>query len=117
MAWVIVVLWVVWVISLPGFIVNGPNQARVVQLFGKYVGTVKETGFFYGNPFYWRTRVSLRVRTFETGWSLSTAQTACRTAPAIEAALPLVRTTRSRGASHERRSCAYGTYNSNCCSP
>ena len=46
---------------------NGPNQARVVQLFGKYVGTLREVGFFYGNPFYWRTRVSLRVRTFETG--------------------------------------------------
>lgn len=67
LAWVIVPLWIVWAISLSGFIVNGPNQARVVQLFGKYVGTVKETGFFYGNPFYWRSRVSLRVRTFETG--------------------------------------------------
>src|SRR5436305_9855188 len=60
-------LLIAWFISLFGFIVNGPNQARVVQLFGKYVGTIKETGFFYGNPFYYRTRVSLRVRTFETG--------------------------------------------------
>jgi regulator of protease activity HflC (stomatin/prohibitin superfamily) len=58
---------VLWFISLFGFIVNGPNQSRVVQLFGKYIGTLRETGFFYGNPFYWRTRVSLRVRTFETG--------------------------------------------------
>src|SRR5262245_37364742 len=64
---VIVPLLLVWVVSLFGFIVNGPNQARVVQLFGKYVGTLRATGFFYGNPFYWRTRVSLRVRTFETG--------------------------------------------------
>ncbi len=62
-----VLLMVVWLISLFGFIVNGPNQARVVQLFGKYVGTVRQTGFFYGSPFYWRTHVSLRVRTFETG--------------------------------------------------
>ena len=62
-------LLIAWFISLFGFIVNGPNQARVVQLFGKYVGTIKETGFFYGSPFYWRTRVSLRVRTFETGMS------------------------------------------------
>lgn len=67
LVWAIVPLSVVWLISLFGFIVNGPNQARVVQLFGKYVGTVRETGFFYGNPFYYRTRVSLRVRTFETG--------------------------------------------------
>jgi regulator of protease activity HflC (stomatin/prohibitin superfamily) len=61
------ILAVLWVVSLFGFIVNGPNQSRVVQLFGKYVGTLHETGFFYGIPFYWRTRVSLRVRTFETG--------------------------------------------------
>jgi regulator of protease activity HflC (stomatin/prohibitin superfamily) len=67
MIWVGVFLSIVWVISLAGFIVNGPNQARVIQLFGKYVGTLREVGFFYGNPFYWRTRVSLRVRTFETG--------------------------------------------------
>jgi regulator of protease activity HflC (stomatin/prohibitin superfamily) len=57
----------VWLVMWFGFIVNGPNQARVIQLFGKYVGTLRETGFFYGNPFYWRTRVSLRVRLFETG--------------------------------------------------
>jgi hypothetical protein len=69
MAAVIVPLWLAWVILPFGFIVNSPNQARVVQLFGAYVGTVRQTGFFYGNPLYWRTRVSLRVRTFETGSS------------------------------------------------
>jgi regulator of protease activity HflC (stomatin/prohibitin superfamily) len=58
---------VVWAVMWGGFIVNGPNQSRVIQLFGRYAGTLRETGFFYGNPFYWRTRVSLRVRTFETG--------------------------------------------------
>jgi regulator of protease activity HflC (stomatin/prohibitin superfamily) len=58
---------IVWFISLFGFVVNGPNHTRVVQLFGKYVGTLSETGFFYGNPFYLTTKVSLRVRTFETG--------------------------------------------------
>jgi regulator of protease activity HflC (stomatin/prohibitin superfamily) len=67
LALAIVPLFVIWFISLFGFIVNGPNQARVVQLFGKYVGTVREVGFLYGNPFYWRTRVSLRVQAFETG--------------------------------------------------
>jgi regulator of protease activity HflC (stomatin/prohibitin superfamily) len=67
MIWVGVFGAVLWSIAWFGFIVNGPNQSRVVQLFGKYVGTVRETGFFYGNPLYWRTRVSLRVRTFETG--------------------------------------------------
>ena len=67
MIWVGVLGVVLWSIALAGFIVNGPNQSRVVQLFGKYVGTLRDVGFFYGNPFYWRTRVSLRVRTFETG--------------------------------------------------
>ena len=69
MMWLIIPGFLAWIISLFGFIVNGPNQARVVQLFGKYVGTVKDVGFYYGNPFYWRLRVSLRVRTFETGMS------------------------------------------------
>jgi regulator of protease activity HflC (stomatin/prohibitin superfamily) len=64
---VVIPAWIVWLVSLAGFIVNGPNQSRVVQLFGAYVGTLRDTGFFYGNPFYYRTRVSLRVRTFETG--------------------------------------------------
>jgi regulator of protease activity HflC (stomatin/prohibitin superfamily) len=67
LAWLIVPLGIAWLITPLGFIINSPNQARVVQLFGAYVGTVRETGFFYGNPLYWRTRVSLRVRTFETG--------------------------------------------------
>jgi len=65
--WLIIPGFVLWFLSLFGFIINGPNQARVVQLFGAYVGTVKETGFFYGNPFYYSKRVSLRVRILETG--------------------------------------------------
>lgn len=67
MIWLGVFGCAAWVVAWGGFVVNGPNQARVIQLFGKYVGTLRETGFFYGNPFYWRTRVSLRVRLFETG--------------------------------------------------
>jgi regulator of protease activity HflC (stomatin/prohibitin superfamily) len=67
--WVIIPGGVIWLVLLFGFIVNSPNQSRVVQLFGEYIGTVREVGFFYGNPLYWRTRVSLRVRTFETGLS------------------------------------------------
>ncbi|HVK12500.1 MAG TPA: SPFH domain-containing protein [Gemmataceae bacterium] len=65
----IVVLSLVWLIGAFGFKVVNPNEARVVQLFGKYVGTLKDQGFYYGNPFYWATRMSMRVRTFETGQS------------------------------------------------
>src|SRR5713101_3678103 len=64
---IIIPLGLAWIFSLLGFIVNGPNMARVVQLFGAYVGTVKDIGFFYGNPLYSKTRMSLRVRILETG--------------------------------------------------
>ncbi len=57
-----------WSDSIHGFIVERDrNHARVGQLFGKYVGTLTETGFYFGNPFYLTTKVSLRMRTFETG--------------------------------------------------
>lgn len=55
-----------WIVCLFGFKVNGPNNARVVQFFGTYVGTIREVGFFYVNPFSSTTKVSFRVRTFET---------------------------------------------------
>lgn len=64
-----VILAPLWILSLIGFVLVNPNEAKVIQLFGKYVGTVKETGFFWGNPFYVKTKVSLRVQTFETGAS------------------------------------------------
>ena len=48
------------------FMVN-PNEARVLQLFGKYVGTVRTPGLRYANPFYMKRKISVRVRNFETG--------------------------------------------------
>jgi regulator of protease activity HflC (stomatin/prohibitin superfamily) len=69
--WLIIPWALGWIFSLFGFIVNGPNQARVVQLFGRYEGTIKDVGFFYGNPLYIRRKVSLRMRTLETGMSSS----------------------------------------------
>lgn len=48
------------------FMVN-PNESKVLQLFGKYVGTVKEPGLRWANPLYWKTKISTRVRNFETG--------------------------------------------------
>jgi len=44
-----------------------PNQAAVLSLFGKYVGTVKEAGLCWNNPFYSKRKVSQRVRNFESG--------------------------------------------------
>ncbi len=49
-----------------GFTVTNPNEAKVVQLFGAYLGTIKQQGFWWVNPFTHRRRVSLRVRNFES---------------------------------------------------
>jgi SPFH domain / Band 7 family len=47
------------------FVVN-PNEAKVLQLFGKYVGSARAPGLRFANPFYSKRRVSLRVRNFES---------------------------------------------------
>ncbi|OKY27071.1 MULTISPECIES: SPFH domain-containing protein [Thalassotalea] len=50
-----------------GFFMVHPKQAAVLQLFGKYVGTVHSPGLRWANPFYSKSRVSMRVRNFESG--------------------------------------------------
>jgi regulator of protease activity HflC (stomatin/prohibitin superfamily) len=47
------------------FMVN-PNEGKVLQLFGQYVGTAKQQGLRWANPFYAKKSVSLRVRNFES---------------------------------------------------
>ena len=49
-----------------GLFMVHPNQAKVLQLFGKYVGTAHEPGLRWANPFYAKTAVSTRVRNFES---------------------------------------------------
>ncbi len=65
-----IVAWTLWsllcVVWAGLFIVN-PNEARVLQLFGKYSGTVKAPGLRWANPFLIKSKISLRVRNFETG--------------------------------------------------
>lgn len=61
------VLLLTWFVCLFGFKIVSPNETIVVQLFGKYVGTMTDVGLFWGNPFYWGTGVSQRLQTFETG--------------------------------------------------
>ncbi|MDH4348733.1 MAG: SPFH domain-containing protein [Gemmatimonadota bacterium] len=55
----LVILWV-------GFFTVQPNQGRVLQLFGRYIGTVRDPGLWWANPFFTKGHVSLRVRNFET---------------------------------------------------
>lgn len=54
------------VFSLSGLYTVQPNQAAVLSLFGKYVGTVKDGGLRWNNPFFSKQKVSLRVRNFES---------------------------------------------------
>ena len=61
-----IVLEVAACVSLAGLTVVNPNQARVVQLFGRYKGTMKDQGFWWVNPLTTRRRLSLRIRNFET---------------------------------------------------
>ena len=49
-----------------GFFMVNPNEAKVLQLFGKYVGSAREAGLRWANPFYTKKKVSLRVVSFES---------------------------------------------------
>jgi len=51
---------------LGGFYMVEPNQAAVLSLFGKYIGTVKDQGLRWNNPFFSAKKISLRVRNFES---------------------------------------------------
>ena len=51
---------------LKGFFQVAPNEGQVQQLFGKYAGTVRTEGLRWTNPFYNLSRISLRVRNFES---------------------------------------------------
>jgi len=62
-----VVMIPVLIILLIGFFMVNPNESKVLQLFGKYVGTVSNPGLRWANPFYGKKAVSLRVRNFESG--------------------------------------------------
>ncbi len=54
-------------VGLFGCMAVQPNDARVLLLFGKYIGTVSTSFFFWVNPFFNKKRISLRIRNFETG--------------------------------------------------
>ena len=49
-----------------GLFMIHPNEAKVLQLFGKYVGTAHDPGLKWANPFFAKTAVSTRVRNFES---------------------------------------------------
>ncbi len=62
-----IVLAAIALVASQGFVVVRPNEARVLVLFGRYIGTLLEPGLWWVNPFTVRSRekVSLRVRSFQ----------------------------------------------------
>lgn len=64
--WYGIILLVLASFLWSGFFVVQPNTARVVVFFGRYVGSVRESGFWWTNPFTLRPRVSLRIHNFNS---------------------------------------------------
>jgi len=54
-------------VALAGLIIVEPNEAKVLLLFGRYKGTLKQDGWWWVNPFMTKRKISLRVVNFETG--------------------------------------------------
>ena len=54
------------ILTLTGLFVVNPNEGKVLQFFGSYVGTVKRAGLRWANPLYTKKRISQRVRNFES---------------------------------------------------
>jgi regulator of protease activity HflC (stomatin/prohibitin superfamily) len=61
-----IVVFIVTFIMGKGLVPVAPGQARVVQLFGRYRGTVRETGLQWVNPFTTRIEISTRIRNQES---------------------------------------------------
>lgn len=62
-----ILLMLASVLGMAGLFIVNPNQAKVLQFFGDYVGTARTPGLRWANPFYSKKAVSVRTRNFETG--------------------------------------------------
>ena len=56
-----ILIFVTAIIMFSGFFALQPNEARVLILFGEYRGTVRESGFHWGNPFYTNGPATMRA--------------------------------------------------------
>ena len=62
-----IVLLVLSIILMFGVFTVNPNEARVLQFFGAYIGSAKTAGLRWANPLFTKKRISLRIRNFESG--------------------------------------------------
>ena len=65
-SWLAFSMLLIFLTALKGLAIIGPNSSKLLLLFGKYKGSVKQSGLFWVNPFYERVTVSLRARNFES---------------------------------------------------
>ncbi|WP_421919037.1 SPFH domain-containing protein [Marinifilum sp.] len=63
---IFVLLFLLFVICIPGFTVVNPNQSSVLVLFGAYKGTILSNGFFWVNPLFTKKKISLRARNLDS---------------------------------------------------
>jgi regulator of protease activity HflC (stomatin/prohibitin superfamily) len=54
------------VVALNGYVIVQPNQAKVAVFLGRYMGTVRRSGFWWINPLTTRRTLSLRIRNLDT---------------------------------------------------
>jgi hypothetical protein len=54
-----------FVFLIKGLMIVQPNHSRILNFFGKYIGTVKTNGLFFVNPFYTKYKVSLRSQNLQ----------------------------------------------------
>jgi regulator of protease activity HflC (stomatin/prohibitin superfamily) len=55
-----------FILASVGFFTIQPNEAKVLTLFGRYIGTVQTGGFYWANPFFTKKPISKRLRNFNS---------------------------------------------------
>lgn len=64
--WFLIPIFILLMLIPSGFFIIHPNEAKVLVLFGKYMGSVRDAGFWWSNPFVVRKHVSLKIRNFNS---------------------------------------------------
>lgn len=67
-AWMIVLAilsFIAFIFLVKGLMIIQPNHSRVLNFFGRYVGSVKENGLFFVNPLYSSLKLSLRAQNLQ----------------------------------------------------
>lgn len=64
--WIFIPGMLFFFIMFGSFTVVQPNDSRVLVFFGKYIGTIRESGFWAVNPFTKKRKVSLRIHNFNS---------------------------------------------------